>query len=53
MGSAGPGHEPIYPLNSELTLPLRINSYECRRRLMRAVVCSPFDEVIARCDRRS
>lgn len=47
MGYAAPGHQAVYPLDRELGLPARIYSYECQRRLMRAVVCSPFDEAIA------
>ena len=47
MGYAAPGHQAIYPLDRELRLPRRIYSYECQRRLMRAVVCSPFDEAIS------
>ena len=31
----------------ELRLPGRLWSYECQRRLIRAVVCGPFDEAIA------
>lgn len=53
MGNAAPGQEAIYPLDFELKLPQRIYGYECRRRRIRAVVCSPFDKVIARYDRRS
>jgi hypothetical protein len=47
MGYAAPGRQAIYPLDRELGLPRRIYSYECQRRLMRAVVCSPFDEAIS------
>ncbi|MGB0092113.1 MAG: hypothetical protein WBP81_06220 [Solirubrobacteraceae bacterium] len=47
MGYGAPGRQAIYPLDRELGLPGRIYSYECQRRLMRAVVCSPFDEAIS------
>lgn len=47
MGYGAPGHRAIHPLDRELRLPRRIYSYECQRRLLRAVVCSPFDEAIA------
>ena len=47
MGYGAPGQEAIHPLDAELGLPGRIWSYECQRRLIRAVVCSPFDEAIA------
>jgi hypothetical protein len=47
MAYGAPGHEAIHPLDRELRLPGRIYSYECQRRLLRAVVCSPFDEAIA------
>jgi hypothetical protein len=47
MGYGAPGHQAIHPLDRELRLPGRIYSYECQRRLLRAVVCSPFDEAIA------
>ncbi len=47
MGYGAPGQEAIHPLDAELGLPGRIWSYECQRRLLRAVVCSPFDEAIA------
>jgi hypothetical protein len=47
MAYGAPGHEAIHPLDRELRLPRRIYSYECQRRLLRAVVCSPFDEAIA------
>jgi hypothetical protein len=47
MGYGAPGHQAIYPLDRELRLPRRIYSYECQRRLMRTVVCSPFDEAIS------
>jgi hypothetical protein len=46
MAYGAPGHEAIHPLDRELRLPGRIYSYECQRRLLRAVVCSPFDEAI-------
>ncbi len=47
MGYGAPGQQAIHPLDRELRLPGRIYSYECQRRLIRAVVCSPFDEAIA------
>ena len=47
MGYGAPGHDAIHPLDSELMLPARIWSYECQRRLVKAVVCGPFDEAIA------
>jgi hypothetical protein len=47
VGYGAPGHEAIHPLDQELMLPERIYSYECQRRLIRTVVCSPFDEAIA------
>lgn len=47
IGYGTPGHQTIHPLDRELQLPGRIYSYECQRRLLRAVVCSPFDEAIA------
>ena len=34
-------------LAAELRLPARIYSYECQRRLVRAVICGPFDEAIS------
>jgi hypothetical protein len=46
MGYGTPGRQAIHPLDAELCLPGRIYSYECQRRLMRAVICSPFDEAI-------
>jgi hypothetical protein len=46
IGYGAPGHQAIHPLDRELRLPGRIYSYECQRRLLRAVVCSPFDEAI-------
>jgi hypothetical protein len=46
IGYGAPGHEAIHPLDKELILPERIYSYECQRRLIRTVVCSPFDEAI-------
>jgi hypothetical protein len=46
IGYGAPGREAIHPLDAELRLPGRIYSYECQRRLMRAVICSPFDEAI-------
>jgi hypothetical protein len=47
MGYGAPGHQAIHPLDRQLRLPGRIYSYECQRRLLRAVVGSPFDEAIA------
>ena len=47
VGYGAPGHQAIHPLDAELMLPARIWSYECQRRLVRAVVCGPFDEAIA------
>jgi hypothetical protein len=47
MGYGAPGQPAIYPLDRELRLPRRIYSYEFQRRLLRAVVCSPFDEAIS------
>jgi hypothetical protein len=47
IGYGAPGHKTIHPLDRELVLPERIYSYECQRRLIRTVVCSPFDEAIA------
>jgi hypothetical protein len=46
VGYGAPGRQAIHPLDRELRLPGRIYSYECQRRLIRAVVCSPFDEAI-------
>ncbi len=47
IGYGAPGQQAIHPLDRELRLPGRVYSYECQRRLLRAVVCSPFDEAIA------
>jgi len=47
MGYGAPGHEALHPLDVELCLPERIYSYECQRRLIRGVICGPFDEAIA------
>lgn len=47
IGYGARGHEAIHPLDAELQLPARIYSYECQRRLVRAVICGPFDEAIA------
>jgi hypothetical protein len=47
MGYGARGHDAIHPLDAELCLPARLWSYECQRRLVRAVVCGPFDEAIA------
>jgi hypothetical protein len=46
-GYGAPAQRTVYPLDQELCLPARSYSYECQRRLIRAVVCSPFDEAIA------
>jgi hypothetical protein len=47
VGYGAPGREAIHPLDAELMLPGRLWSYECQRRLIRAVICGPFDEAIA------
>ncbi len=47
VGYGAPGHDAIHPLDAELMLPARIWSYECQRRLIKAVICGPFDEAIA------
>jgi hypothetical protein len=47
VGYGAPGRETIHPLDAELCLPARLWSYECQRRLIRAVICGPFDEAIA------
>ena len=47
MGYGAPGHDALHPLDVELGLPERIYSYECQRRLIRGVICGPFDEAIA------
>ncbi len=47
VGYGAPGREAIHPLDAELRLPARVWSYECQRRLIRAVICGPFDEAIA------
>jgi hypothetical protein len=39
-------HNAVHPLDAELRLPGRLWSYECQRRLIRAVICGPFDEAI-------
>jgi hypothetical protein len=46
-GYGAPRQRTVYPLDRELQLPARTYSYECQRRLIRAVVCSPFDEGIS------
>lgn len=46
VGYGAPGREAIHPLDAELMLPGRLWSYECQRRLIRAVICGPFDEAI-------
>lgn len=47
VGYGAPGHAAFHPLDAELCLPERIYSYECQRRLIRGVICGPFDEAIA------
>jgi hypothetical protein len=47
IGYGAPGREAVHPLDQQLRLPGRTYSYECQRRLVRAVVCAPFDEAIA------
>ncbi|GAC1574358.1 MAG: hypothetical protein NVS3B18_07930 [Candidatus Dormibacteria bacterium] len=47
LGYGARGQDAIHPLDAELRLPGRLWSYECQRRLIRAVVCGPFDEAIA------
>jgi hypothetical protein len=47
IGYGAPGREAIHPLDAQLRLPGRVWSYECQRRLIRAVVCGPFDEATA------
>jgi hypothetical protein len=47
LGYGAPGEATVYPSDAELQLPARSYSYEYQRRLIRAVVCSPFDEAIA------
>ena len=47
MGYGAPGQRALHPLDVELCLPERIYSYECQRRLIRGVICGPFDEAIA------
>ena len=47
MSYGAPGCQAIHPLDRQLRLPGRTWSYECQRRLLRAVVCSPFDEAIS------
>jgi len=47
VGYGAPGREAIHPLDAELMLPARVWSYECQRRLIRAVICGPFDDAIA------
>lgn len=46
VGYGAPGEDAIHPLDAELMLPARVWSYECQRRLVKAVVCGPFDEAI-------
>jgi hypothetical protein len=47
VGYGTRGRDAIHPLDAELMLPGHLWSYECQRRLLRAVVCGPFDEAIA------
>jgi hypothetical protein len=47
LGYSARGHEAIHPLDAQLRLPGRLWSYECQRRLIRAVICGPFDEATA------
>jgi hypothetical protein len=47
VGYSARGHEAIHPLDAQLRLPGRLWSYECQRRLIRSVICGPFDEAIA------
>ncbi len=46
VGYGARGREAIHPLDAQLRLPGRLWSYECQRRLIRAVICGPFDEAI-------
>jgi hypothetical protein len=46
VGYGRRGQKAIHPLDTQLRLPGRLWSYECQRRLIRAVVCGPFDEAI-------
>ena len=46
VGYGARGREAIHPLDAQLRLPARLWSYECQRRLLRAVICGPFDEAI-------
>jgi hypothetical protein len=46
IGYGAPGRDAIHPLDAQLMLPGRRWSYECQRRLIRAVICGPFDEAI-------
>lgn len=46
MGYSARGRDAIHPLDCQLRLPGRLWSYECQRRLIRAVICGPFDEAI-------
>lgn len=47
VGYGARGREAIHPLDAQLRLPGRLWSYECQRRLIRAVICGPFDEATA------
>jgi hypothetical protein len=47
IGYGARGHDALHPLDAELQLPGRLWSYECQRRLIRAVICGPFDEATA------
>lgn len=47
VGYGAPGQMSVHPLDAELALPARAYSYEICRRVIRAAVCSPFDEAIS------
>ena len=47
VGYGAPGERTVYPLDQELGLPGRTYTYESQRRLLRIVVCAPFDEALA------
>lgn len=46
-GYGGRGRPSIHPLDAELKLPGRTYSYEICRRLIKAIVCGPFDEAVS------
>lgn len=46
-GYGARGQACIHPMDAELRLPARTYSYEFGRRLVRFVICGPFDEAIA------